>query len=205
MQTGFLHLHKATVILFLAIYILKLIALLLNNQGLQAFFAKKGLRILEMVVSTLFLVTGVFLITKMPSSTISSLLIIKICIVVATIPMAVIGFKRGIKWLAALSVLGLIAAYGLAEMNKKRPVVAETLKESVSGADIFISANCQACHGEQGNAMVAGAKDLSKSALTDAEIEDRILNGKNSMPAYKKSLNAEQVKALVEHVKSLRK
>lgn len=205
MHTGFLHLHKATVILFLAIYLIKLIALLAGSGSLQALFARKGLRILEMVVSTLFLVTGVYLLMNMPGGTVSTLLIIKIAVVLASIPVAVIGFKRKNKALAALSVVGLIAAYGLAEMNKKRPVTTENLKTAVSGADVFKTANCALCHGEAGNAMTAGAKDLTKSALTDAEIEERILNGKNTMPAYKKSLSAEQVKALVEHVKSLRR
>lgn len=205
MQTGFLHLHKATVIIFVAIYVIKLFGLLANMQSVKALFAKKGLRIFEMVISTLFLVTGVYMFINMAPELRSSLLWIKVLLVLAIIPVAIVGFKKENKALATLSVVGLLACYGLAEMHKKRPAVAATTKTATSGADLFASANCATCHGSEGNAMNYGAKDLSKSTLTDAEVEDRILNGKNTMPGYKKQLSAEQVKTLVDYVKTLRK
>jgi cytochrome c5 len=207
MQTGFLHLHKATVILFMLLYILKWVALILNNDNMQAFFAKKALRIGEMVISTLFLFTGIYLLFSLPAEQRSILLWIKIGLVLLSIPIAVVGFKRKHKMLATLSVLLIVGAYGLAEMHKKRPAVQQELKTtvSVSGEEVYKLANCAICHGQDGKLMLNGAKDLSKSVLTKTEIEHQILNGKNAMPAYKNSLNPEQVKLLVDYVETFRK
>jgi len=204
MQTGFLHLHKATVIIFMAIYIIKLIGLLAGVQSIKGLFAKKGLRIFEMVISTLFLVTGVYLFLNMPPDLRSTYLLTKILLVIGIIPVAIIGFKKENKTLAMLSVLGLLTCYGLAEMHKKRPNVTTEIKAKVSGAEVYAAANCGSCHGPDGKAMNYGAKNLSVTALDDAGIADRIMNGKNTMPPYKKQLSAEQVNALVEYVKSLK-
>jgi cytochrome c551/c552 len=198
METGFLHLHKTTVILFLALYLFKWVALTFNVEGLKAFFAKKGLRIFEMVISTLFLVTGFYLLLKMPAELRSNLLWIKIALVFASIPLAVIGFKRSNKILATLSVLLIITSYGLAEMHKKRPIA-----EAETGKAIFNANNCGVCHGADGKLMLNGAKDFTKSTLSRAEIEHRILNGKNAMPAYNK-MTPEQLKMVTDYVESLR-
>lgn len=62
---------------------------------------------------------------------------------------------------------------------------------------------CVACHGQK-------AEKKFNPSLTDQELVDAILNGKKpekppNMPAYgEKGINAEQAKALVEHMKSLK-
>lgn len=204
MHTGFLHLHKTAVILFLALYLLKLAALLLGVNSLKELFARKALRISEMVISTLFLFTGIYLMVSLPAEQRSTLLWIKVAMVLVSIPIAVVGFKRQNKLLATLSVLLVVMSYGLAEMHKKNPAVSEETKGLTKGADIY-AANCTSCHGADGAAGLAGAKNLPATTLNDAELEAVIANGKGGMQAYKSKLTAEQIKALVVHIRTLKK
>lgn len=198
--------HKTAVILFLALYLFKWIALTFNMEGLKAFFTKKGLRIFEMVISTLFLITGIYLMVNMAPEMRSNLLWIKIAMVLASIPLAVVGFKRNNKILATLSVLLIIASYGLAEMHKKRPAGnKEEIAAATTGEEIYKANNCAVCHGQDGKLMLNGSKDLTASTLSRAETEHQIMNGKNAMPAYKNALNQEQLKLLVDYIETFRK
>lgn len=203
MLTGMFHLHKAAVIIFLLIYLLKLIGLLAGSQAMRNFFARKGMRITEMVISVLFLATGVYLFMQLPPERIDTLLIVKITLVLLSIPIAVIGFKRGNKGLAILSVLFLFGAYGMAEMHKKNPgVTGEDVHAASSGVDMFKAANCATCHGMDGKARIAGAKDLTKSVMTDEQILVLLDKGRNMMPSYKR-LSAAEKKLLIDYVHTL--
>jgi len=70
--------------------------------------------------------------------------------------------------------------------------------------------SCQSCHGADGNPSAAGAKmgapafssaDVQK--MSEAELVGEITNGKNKMPAYKGKLTDDQIKAIVQHVRTL--
>lgn len=53
-----------------------------------------------------------------------------------------------------------------------------------------------------------GAHDFETAEVqktSDAELTDTITNGKNKMPAYGKSLEAEDIKGLVAHIRTLKK
>jgi mono/diheme cytochrome c family protein len=67
--------------------------------------------------------------------------------------------------------------------------------------------HCDACHGADGKKGVSGAADLSKSTLSDKEIENTIKYGneKGMMPFKDMITNPKDLKALVEFVKTLRK
>ncbi len=66
--------------------------------------------------------------------------------------------------------------------------------------------HCESCHGMDGKKGNSGAKDLSVSKLTDAEIKKMILNGndKGMMPYKDIITNDQEVNSLVEFVKTLR-
>ncbi len=64
---------------------------------------------------------------------------------------------------------------------------------------------CNACHGEEGNKGLGGAKDLTTSTLTDEEINEIIANGRGSMAGYKSVLSQAEITAVIGYVKSLRK
>lgn len=85
---------------------------------------------------------------------------------------------------------------------------------AADGVAVFTS-HCAPCHGADGKARTPagkklGAKDLSESKLPDAAIAQQILEGaKDSrgherMPAFKSKLSADEVSALVSHVKAFR-
>ncbi|MGF1533919.1 MAG: c-type cytochrome [Bernardetiaceae bacterium] len=215
MYTGLLHTHRLVVILFLVIYLVKTILLLSGKSTRLAAFTKR-IKIPEIVISTLFLLTGlVMFINKWPALEGKNLLYlsIKLVAVFSAIPLAVIGFKRSKKALAVLSMVLIVGAYGLAEMGKRaveaKPLAvltdatAEGYDLGLHGKAIY-EAQCIACHQADGKGGVAGAKNLTTSQLTDEEIAHIVLNGKNAMAGYKKVLTEQDLTAVVSYVKTFR-
>ncbi|MEM1137750.1 MAG: hypothetical protein AAGI07_18065, partial [Bacteroidota bacterium] len=80
MYTGLLHTHKLVVVLFLLIYLIKTVLLLIGKKDNLDTFSKK-VKIPEMVISFLFLITGAVMLFQLPE--IKILLIIKIVAVFA--------------------------------------------------------------------------------------------------------------------------
>jgi len=81
--------------------------------------------------------------------------------------------------------------------------------------ELFVK-TCASCHSKDGKAETPaakklGVKDLSLSKLTDAQIVEQIMDGKqdtqssSKMPAFKEKLTPEQIQSLVPLVKSFRK
>jgi len=212
MYTGLLHTHKLSVILFLFIYLLKLTFLLLNQRTRLLRF-NRWIRIPEMVISTLFLLTGVGMLFQIGRT--SLWLWVKIGVVFLSIPVAVMGFRRFHKGLSILAVFLIVCAYGLAEMQQKMitkgPIPESVvLSPSSSSYDVLVHgealyvANCANCHGPQGKLNLSGAKDLSQSTLDDPEIKHLIRNGKNAMPPYDHVYDDDEIQALTAYVKTLR-
>ena len=68
------------------------------------------------------------------------------------------------------------------------------------------SMHCAQCHGEDGKLGSSGAKDLSQSSLTDAQIDQMIKKGKNAMPPMQALLETqENINLVAQHIKGLRK
>lgn len=83
--------------------------------------------------------------------------------------------------------------------------------QSDKGASAF-KGNCASCHGDDGAGTALGkamqAPDLRSQdvqKLSDADLAKAISDGKNNMPAFKATLSAEQIQALVKHVRNLGK
>src|SRR5690242_18923859 len=115
-----------------------------------------------MAFREIFLVTGIWLITM--TGDLKFLQILKVVLVFASIPLAVVGFRKKIKVLASFSVVMLLAAYGLAEAAhfKPYPLRHAPAGEPAAGNFIF-DHNCVLCHGENGKKMYRDAADLSLS------------------------------------------
>src|ERR1043165_2625193 len=111
--------HLVAVQLFVLIYLVKLVLLFANKEALLKF--TRATRLLEMIVSVLFLGTGIWLFIILGA--IKMLQIIKLVLVFASIPIAVIGYKKMNKALALLSFLCIVGAYGLAEAAKSKPFI----------------------------------------------------------------------------------
>jgi len=212
MFTGLLHTHKLVVILFLLIYLAKTALLLANKADMLKSFTKMA-RIPEIVISALFLVTGAVMLFQLPQ--IHMYMWIKIAAVFASVPLAVVGFKRSNKALATLSFVLLMASYGLAEMSRNAPaqeLAAGVITDATqSGYDMQLhgkavyEANCTACHGDDGALGAVGAKNLAISQLTTEETIQIIANGKNAMPKYKKTLSEQDIQAVAAYIQKLRK
>jgi uncharacterized membrane protein SirB2 len=192
--------HRISVTLFFLIYVIKTVLLLSNRQDLLQKFTK-ATKVVEMIVSALFLITGVYLMTLLHK--IPAMLWVKVALVLGSIPVAVIGFKKGNKILAALSLLMITASYGLAEVQKKkreRGELTETVSaNNVNGKEIYES-KCTLCHGSDGKAGLSGASDLSASTLTTDSIKLIILHGRNTMVPV--DVTEEQAAAVAAYVES---
>jgi mono/diheme cytochrome c family protein len=178
----------------------------------------KKMKVPDMIVSTLFLVTGVYLAMNSGSIGVGNWFWVKLVGVFLSIPLAVVGFKKKNKMLALLSVLLILYTYGISEtksasMKKAQYLEAlgadvqvseEALKPNLSsptydavahGAAIFTK-YCQHCHGADGKLGKSGAKDLSASIKSKDETLALIRKGKNSMPGFKGFLDEDQILAV---------
>jgi mono/diheme cytochrome c family protein len=189
--------HRISVTLFFLIYVVKTVLLLSNRQDLLQKFTKMT-RVVEMIVSALFLITGVYLMTLL--TTIPVMLWIKVALVLASIPVAVIGFKKGNKILAALSLLMITASYGLAEVQKKKREKGETVAVTNTDGKEIYDAKCTLCHGADGKAGLSGASDISATVMSTDSIKYTILHGKNKMAPV--DVSEEQAAAVAAYVES---
>lgn len=205
MHTGMLHTHTLSVILFLILYVVKSILLFANRkEALES--VRKKTRLAEMIISTTFLLTGIYLAATAGEGQLGTWFYIKLALIIGSIVTGVIAFKKQNKPLAAIMLLALLYAYGLSEtksITMKKTDTSSLIKEEVSGSAIYAKLNCAACHGADGNAGMSGAKSLSQSTLSNEEIKAIIRQGKNGMPSHQ--LQDAQLDSLVAFVVSLRR
>lgn len=204
MYTGILHTHSLLVLLFLLLYLIKTGLLLIDKkEALQK--VTKLTRVPEMVISFGFLATGFYLLFN--SGNVSTLVYVKVAIVLASIPIAVVGFKKQNKILAFLSFIFIVTAYGLAEMNKKQMLKKELPELATTSATnpleqgkIIYTTYCEACHGADGAAMRSGAKNLRESKMRREEKIAMIRKGKGVMAGYEKILTDEQIELVTDYI-----
>jgi mono/diheme cytochrome c family protein len=208
MYKGIFHTHYLSVTLFFLIYLIKTILLITNKEEALTNFTKK-VKVPEMIISFAFLLTGVYMLTQIP--VISTLLIIKLVAVVASIPLAVIGFKKKNKALAVLSFALICAAFALAEISKKHPQQAapsentdDTTPKIIDGKTVY-ETHCISCHGADGTAGVAGAANLGISVLDQNSKVEIIRNGKSTMQPFGGTLTNEEIQAVAAYIESFKK
>lgn len=90
--------------------------------------------------------------------------------------------------------------------------LAFSIPAHAQAAEGTYKAKCAACHGADGTGSAMGKKmgvrdfhspDVQKQS--DADLTAAISNGKNKMPAYGKSLKAEDIQGLVAYIRTLGK
>lgn len=85
----------------------------------------------------------------------------------------------------------------------KRESSAE-LDFTITGKDLY-EQNCANCHGGDGKLGNSGAFDLTKTALTRAEIEEVILEGRKAMPPFQELIaNPTHLDSLVNYVEKFK-
>lgn len=202
MDVAMKHTHLLMVVLYLLSMGIKVFLLLGGKLELLDKISK-ATRIPHIVVSTLLLVTGVYLMINSPVG-MEPYILIKLVIVLATIPMGVIAFKKRNVMLANLMLLLTLGALVLAVTKPPFLSSAPPVQGENDPSAVYFKHNCNTCHGQDGNAGFQGAKPLSESTLSDEEIGDRIRNGKGVMPANA-VVTDEELGQLIDFVKSLRK
>jgi len=199
--------HMVSVMIFLLIYVVKTVLLFSSRASLDKF--TRVIKVPEMIISTLFLVTGSWLYIQIGG--IKMFHLIKLAFVLISIPLAVIAFKRYNKALALLSLLLIIGAYGLAEMSKNKPFIpAKVVVSNDDGSQLVIgtrtyAANCAFCHGTDGKKMYRAATDLTRSTLDAALVQQMVKEGsKGKMPSYAGYLSKDEIAAVGIYVQTLR-
>jgi mono/diheme cytochrome c family protein len=121
--TAILNSHILVVILFLILFIIKAFLLFTNKTGALESLKRKT-KVPDMILGTLILVSGGFLLFQYDE--IPAWLLVKIALVLAAIPLAIAGLKKQNKPLVALAVVIFVYVYGVAEsksvtMQKSAP------------------------------------------------------------------------------------
>jgi mono/diheme cytochrome c family protein len=107
------------------------------------------------------------------------------------------------KWIATVTAAIVLAGSTLLSV----PAQAQT------GGEALYKAKCVACHGADGKGETTVGKANKVRDLGSADVQGQsddaisgiIGNGKGKMPAYGKSLKADQIKDLVAYLRSLKK
>ena len=206
--------HIASAGLFLLDYVIKTILLLIGSSALEGY--KKVTKVPSMIISTVFLATGIYLIAKIGMGNIGGWFHLKVTLVVIGIVLGVIGFKKNSKALAVISTVMFLYVYGVSETKDAKlgigkPSMADVITDTATanydvvahGKAIYIN-NCLKCYGDNGKAMINGASDLTASMCENRGLVGIIRNGRKLMPAFKDLLNEQEVTAVAEYVKSLR-
>lgn len=195
------HLHTTVVLLFLVFLLFKTILLLANKLELLDRIRAKT-KMADMILGLLIVATGVYMMTL--ASGVAGYLWIKIIVVLAAIPLGIVGLKRHKKLLAVLSVLLIVYVYGMSETKsyKFKPDPIVVMNEEEMGKEIYIKL-CVDCHGDDGKKGLYKAPDLTASVLSEAEQKSRILEGKGIMRGYDAELNEAQVQAVLDYINTL--
>lgn len=217
MAKGFLHLHVTITAIFILLYLAKVVLLFLNKtEALDKLRSKT--KIADMVLGSLIIITGGYLTAIVP--TIETYLIVKIVLVILSIPIGIVVMKKSNKPLAVVALLIYFYVFAVAKqdsltLQKEKfvtPVVAAdstgATGEEVSSVEVgkmVYEVKCIVCHGTDGKLMLNGAKDLSASKISATEILEMVSNGKGLMPGFSDQLDEKQMKALTIYVEGLRK
>jgi cytochrome c5 len=212
METGVLHTHTLIVTLYVLQLLAKVIMLGMGkHEALDKFSAKT--KIPHIVLATLMVATGIFLMIKSPTGT-QPYIFVKLGLVLVSIPVGIIGMKRKSMMLATMALLILIGVFAISKIKPealRSKLSAEINTENTNGADAEMLKSgqtlyekyCVLCHGADGAAGFQGAKSLAASTLSDDDIKNIIRNGKGVMPANADLSDTEvdQVKAYVKYLR----
>lgn len=201
MYSSAFYIHLLAVVILVLLTVVR-ITLLLTNKTARLDFVSKRTAIPERIIGVLILASGIYLMLQLPS--VNLLLILKLLCVLAAIPLGIIAYRKKIKLLAIVSFGLIIGALVLVEGSKKQTARGTLTQVTAANGQALYIATCSQCHGADGRKGAAGAADLSKSKLDMPSIRQIIINGKGSMPAYKKILDDTQVTEIVNYVQKLK-
>lgn len=228
--TAFVHTHVLVVILFLLLFLAKAVLLFLGKHDTLN-RVRSSTKILDMVFGTLILVTGGYLAFQY-NGPLPTWLLVKIVLVLAAIPISIVGIKRHNKLLAFVGVLLFLYVYGVAESKSMKmspdqtdvvatqpitekntqpeapksaanPILSQLEGTHLQNTKAIYTQLCATCHGQDGQKGMSGASNLQQSTLS---VEDRkavIANGRGLMPGYGSQLSEQEQEALAQYTTML--
>lgn len=208
--------HIISISIFLGLLIFQTILLLANKtESLESLKSKT--KVPNMINSSVFLITGIYLISQIGMANVGGWFHLKLTLVFIGIPLGIIAIKKNKKALAVLTCLIYLYVYGISEtksatfrMNKKQidNVIMDPMAENYDlvkhGQNVYL-ANCVICHGEDGKAKLMESSDLSISTLSiDSNIQV-IKNGRKTMQSFANRLNEGEINAVANFLSTLKK
>ena len=198
-------------VFFISITIKTAMLLLGKLETLETW--KKKTKVFEMVLGPLILVSGIILMFNVP--VVQTWYYIKIALVGAAIPLAIVGLKKNKKPLALVAWVIFLGVFGYSEGQKHKKVAVDTSEVTATGEEgvlakgklIYDAAgSCNTCHGPNGENML-GEYSLQTSKLEKAEAISVITNGRpeKGMLPYKDKLSTEEIDQVATYIISLRK
>jgi len=206
--------HKIVVSLYLLFFLIKVVMLLVAKPEKAMGFRKRTMW-MEMTLSVLFLITGLYLAFNSGEVRVGNWFWGKVVLIVAVVPIGIIAFRKMNKMLAILALLILIYIYGISETHSLRfhhhyNIAASDANTNNPAAKIaygqqVYSKACQPCHGSDGKLGLSGAFDLTQANLDGDQTIEVVTNGRKTMPAFKSTLTADQIAAVSMYVITLKK
>lgn len=211
MDTGMLHTHNLVVSLYLLQLLVRVVMMVAASQATVDKYVK-AMRVPHIVLSILMVATGTFLMFRAPGG-VQPYILVKLGLVLASIPLGVIGSKRksvALTGFAFFLLAGtMVIAYTKPAFLRSSSVTVADAKDGldpakVKAGQVIYEERCTLCHGADGAASFQKAADLSASKMADADIINIVKNGKGVMP-NNSDLSPEQLEQVKEFVKNLRK
>ncbi|MEN3040866.1 MAG: c-type cytochrome [Bacteroidia bacterium] len=198
MDTGILHTHH-----LLAVLLIVLI-------GVPIVFAQwaKAVRKVHMVLDSLLVLTGIYLLTKAPAA-FSSPYLAKYLLTLIAVGLAVVGNRRNDKRLSVAAFVLLSYVYGLSlqrdfllrSEEKQVAAIATQVISAEEGQKLY-TILCSRCHGEDGQAQYRKSPSLHPIQNPDTNYWAAVIrNGKGMMPPHS-YLSDRQVSSLIAFLRS---
>lgn len=202
MYSGLKHLHILLILPFVISVLIKAILLITNSDQFDGY--RKNTKVPEMVITMLFLVTGIIMIS-MRGGGLHYFFYIKLTVIAAATILAIIGFKKKNKILGLISTVLFILTIGLAlkSGNNMKEVHVDIPATDPNYGKALYDANCATCHGVGGAKQLGKAADLTATEMTALQIGYIITDGLESMNAFK-TLDSVEVKAIGDYALTLK-
>ena len=119
---------------------------------------------------------------------------------------------RKVKF-AAVSIGALLLCFSVFYHPEQLSGVVQAESEQTTGKALY-QKNCASCHGDDGRAKsfrgkLVHARDIAsadfQSNNSDEDIVEAIRTGPKKMPSFAKKLSADQISAVVQYVRTLKK
>lgn len=214
MDVGMLHTHTTMVVLYI-LYLVALFALYTPALAAKADKFKRMLRIPHMVLATLLLLTGIYLLVRSPIG-IAGYMQVKYGAMVIAIVLGVLGSRRANLPLLGGSILLMFYAFGISKTHSvllqseasRIPHAVQAFKaanpaDSLATGRAIYTVACMRCHGASGNAGFLKSKDLTITEQPDDFKAAIIKSGKGLMKPYP-YLSNEEVRAVVAYINTFK-